>query len=110
MTQPYSTRILSCLVVLLVSSTSVFAQDATTAVPAATDPNAAPSCCCADMKNMDMGKTGTPSKCMTPAKTLMDQGAMKGMNHAGMDHSQMQHAPVTPSGAVASPITEHGGH
>lgn len=110
MKQRYSTRILSCLAVLLISSTSVFAQDATTPAQAATDPNAAASCCCANMKNMDMGKTGTPSKCMTPAKTLMDQGAMKGMNHAGMDHSQMQHAPVTPSGAVASPITEHGGH
>lgn len=97
MTQRYSNRILSCLAVLLLSSTSVFAQATTTVAPATTEPNAAKSCCCADMKNMDMGKAGTSSKCMTTAKTLMD-------------HSQMQNAPVTPSGAVASPTHEHGGH
>lgn len=107
-------HLLTCLVLLLLGSSNALAQDSSTpdskAPTATTQPSTASSCCCADMKNMDMGKTGAPSKCMTPAKTLMDHSTMKGMNHAGMDHSQIQYAPVTPSGAAASPAHEHGGH
>lgn len=63
MSQHYFSRILSCLVVWLISSTNVFAQEATTSSQAAIDPSA---------------------KCITPAKTLMDYRKMQPASAMGV--------------------------